>query len=292
MKKIIILSLLSISSLLADKPVYVDEILTKVNSFKMNMTVSYANIQYAKGIQQNTTYQTQNGDFVSLPTYLGNAKSNQDYLNYALSLRYGMTKDLEMFSSVNFYNSSNHLSIKDTFKKDTDSGFNSVVFGANYQVKKENDTPSLLIGLSTNVVERTQFGAEEKKSNFKSGRLFATSFYTVDPVVFSLSTSYGINLKKTDGDKSIENGDIFTLSPEIYFAVNPYTSLSAGVKYTYTAKSKQDDKQISNDASALSFLMGMSYEFSTKTVLNVNTEYLNSNDRSQASLSTTLSYTF
>ena len=44
--------------------------------------------------------QTKNGDFVTIPTYLGESTSSQDYLGYDLSLRYGASKDFEIFSSV------------------------------------------------------------------------------------------------------------------------------------------------------------------------------------------------
>lgn len=274
------------------KPVYIDEILTQKNKVKLDMSVAYSNIQRSDSVSSPSTYQTQNGDFVSVPTYFGHSKTNQDYLNYSFTLRYGLTKDLELFTAANFYSSETKVSLTDSFKNISSKGFNALNLGFTYQVKKESETPSLLLGLSSNVLEKTKFSTGTLSSHFKSYRVFATSFYTVDPVVFLTSASYGVNLKKEFEENSIDNGDIFTISPQVYFAVNPYTSLNGGVKYTHVAQGKMDDKIVSHSASSLSFLMGMSYEFSTKFILNMNAEFVNANDTAQNSLSTTFSYDF
>ena len=274
------------------KPVHVDEILTQSHSFKLDTTVSYANIQRANGISSPYTYQTQNGDFVAVPTYAGEAKTDQDYLNYSFTLRYGVTKDLELFTSANLYSSKLHASINDTFETKSDSGFNALNIGLTYQLKKESDTPSFLLGVSATAMEKTKFQTGTLNSNFKGYRVFATSFYTVDPVVFLVSSSYGINLKKEYKESSINSSDILTISPQVYFAVNPYTSLSGGFKYTHFAKDTRDNKQVSQATSNLSMLLGLSYEFSAKTVLNLNAEYLNTNDMVNNTISTSFSYKF
>jgi len=290
MKTLIMIALLSLLTIA--KPLHIDEILTQRDSFKLDISVSYSNIQRANGVSLPYTYQTENGDFVSVPTYFGSAKSNQDYLNYSLSLRYGVTKDIEFFTSANLYSSNTHSTLSNFFDTNSNKGFNSLNFGVTYQLKSESETPSLLFGLSINALDRTRFRDMTLVSKFKSYRVFTTSFYTVDPVVFLLNASYGVNLKKEFEDTSLDNGDIFTLTPQVYFAVNPYTSLNWGVKYTYYSENKIDGKQISSKSSNVSFLMGMSYEFSAKTIFNINAEYLNANNITQNSISTTFSYKF
>ena len=278
--------------MLTAKPVQIDEILTQSNSFKLDMSVSYSNIQRANGVSSPYAYQTQNGDFVTIPTYRGDAKTNQDYLNYAFTLRYGVTKDLELFSSANLYSSDIRSALGDNFKNTSTKGFNAVSLGLTYQLKKESDTPSFLMGISANVLEKTKFKTETYTSRLKGYRVFATSFYTVDPIVFLLTSSYGLNLKKEFKDSTLKGGNILTLSPQIYFAVNPYTSLNWGVKYTNYGENEVDNKQTSSSGSSVSFLMGMSYEFSPKTTFNMNAEYLNTNDATQSTVSITLSYKF
>jgi len=288
-KKILLMVL---PSIMMAKPVYVDEILTEKGTLKLDMSIDYSNIQRAEGKKSVSNYQTQNGDFVSVPTYLGESKSNQDYLNYTFTLRYGLTKDLEISTSANLYNSKTKISLNDSFDNISSQGFNALNVGMTYQLKKEDETPSLLLGVSTNILEKTKFYTQTYTDHLKQYRVFATSFYTVDPVVFLLSSSYGINLKKQFKENSVDSGNILTISPQVYFAVNPYTSLNGGVKYTHYSENKIDDKQVSNSTSNLSFLMGMSYEFSNKLTMTMSAEFLNSNEVTQNNISSTFSYSF
>jgi len=290
--RLITFFILFFSMVFAQKPVRIDEILTKTNHFKLDTTFSYTNMQSSDNVSTSHTFQTQNGDFVTIPAYLGASKNNRDYLNLDFTLRYGVTKDIELFTSVNGYHSDNRYTLSNEFQNKTDKGFNALSIGATYQVKEEDETPSLLLGTSIQTIENIKIDNKTYTNHFKSFRVFATSFYSVDPVVFLLSTSYGFNASKTLGEHKRDDADIFTFSPQVYFAVNPYTSLNWGVKYSYHSKTKIDDSTIGNNGSNLSFMTGLSYEFTEKTILNVNAEHLNTNALSQNTFSTTLSYTF
>ena len=276
----------------AQKPVRIDTILTETNHLRLDTTFSYSNIQSSNNFSASQTFQTKNGDFVTIPTYLGISKSNQDYLNLDFTLRYGLTKEIEIFASVNGYNVDSKNSVLGTFQNKSDKGFNALGLGVTYQVKAEDDTPSLLLGASTQVIEKTKIEGKIYNNNFKNYRFFATSFYSVDPVVFLFSASYSFNKTKNLGALKKDDANIFTLSPQVYFAVNPYTSLNWGVKYNYFGKTKIDNTLVGNSGSTLSFLTGVSYEFSAKTFISINAEYLNTNTQSQNTFSVTLSYSF
>ena len=291
MKKIILIGM-AIPYFIIAKPVKIDEILTQSGDFKLDTTISYSNIQRANGTTVKQVYQTNTGDFVSIPTYAGESKSNQDYFNYDMTLRYGATKDLELFLSANMYHAKSHVSALDTFDTQNSKGFNALNIGMTYQIKKEDETPSLLLGLSTGAYTKTKFENKTYDHHFKNYRFFATSFYTVDPVVFMVNASYGANLEKSLDTHTKKDAGIMSVSPQVYFAVNPYTSLSAGVKYTYIGISKLDKKQVTQANSNLSLLVGMSYDFSSKMFLNVNAEFLNNSASTQNTISTTLSYKF
>jgi len=278
--------------LFAQKPVRIDEILTSKNSFRLDTTFSYRNIQSIGSLSASQTFQTQNGDFVSIPVYLGATKNNQDYLNMDVTLRYGLTKDIELFASVNGYKTHSKYTHLGTFKSQSDNGFSSLGIGATYQVKSENETPSLLLGVSTQIIEKSKVNDTIYTNHLKNFRLFATSFYSVDPVVFLVSTSYSFNKNKTLGKLKRGDADIFTLSPQVYFAVNPYTSLNWGIKYSHFGKTKIDNTTIAENGSNLSFIMGLSYELYSKMYMNINAEYLNTNEMSQNTFALTLSYKF
>jgi hypothetical protein len=278
--------------LLFSKPVKVDEILTEQNKLKLDMSISYSNINKKAGVTAPISYETMNGDFVNIPTYVGISSSNQDYINYGFNLKYGISEKLEVFTNLNLFTSDTHISDSE-FSSKSEKGFNNLNLGLTYQVKKEDDKPSLLIGGSVDLIERVTFSGEHKEDlNFKSYSFFATSYYTVDPIVFLLKAGYRLNLEKKYKDENINSGDIFTLSPNIYFAVNPYTSINWGIRYQFKGKDRIDKNVVSNSGSSVSYLFGVSYEINSKYTFNLDTEKKDTNDYSSNNINLALSYKF
>ena len=100
------------------------------------------------------------------------------------------------------------------------------------------------------------------------------------PLIFSLEANYGLNMKKELNNHSIDSGEVFTLTPQVYFAINPFINLNWGLKYQFNQKNRVDDKVVSNSGSSDGYLFGGSYEFSTKTVFELNYENSDTNDYS------------
>lgn len=243
-------------------------------------------------VRQVQTFQTQNGDFVTLPLYLGTLKGTREYLNTELTVRYGVNKDLELYLSASGHFSTFRYSGADTLRRDSDKGFDSLGIGATYQLKPEDTTPSFLVGIGTKLFEKIKVNSKRYMHSFKSFRLFASSYYSVDPIVFFLSASYGLNRSKKIGTHTQKAGDILTISPQVYFAVNPYTSINWGVKYTHLGKTRVDDNVVADADAFLSFVAGLSYELNAKTFVSVNAEFDSRSVSSQNTLAVTLSHTF
>ena len=278
--------------LLFSKPVKVDEILTEQNKLKLDMSISYSNINKKVGVTAPISYETMNGDFVNIPTYAGTSSTNQDYINYGFNLKYGISEKLEVFTNLNLFTSDTHISDSE-FSSTNEKGFNNLNLGVTYQLKKEDEKPSLLVGGSVDLIERVTFSGEHKEDlNFKSYSFFATSYYTVDPIVFLLKTGYRLNLEKKYKNENINSGNIFTLSPNIYFAVNPYTSINWGIRYQFKGKDRIDEKVVSNSGSSVSYLFGVSYEINSKYTFNLDTEKKDTNDYSSNNINLALSYKF
>lgn len=292
MKKEILLILVSAPLLLFAKPLKIDEILVEQNKVQAGISISYANINKKANVIVPISYHTEHGDHVNIPTYLGNSSTNQDYVNYGIKLKYGLNKDLELFTNTNFY--TNNIRTTDTsFSNDNNQGFNNLNLGLVYKVKKENDTPSLFIGGSVDLLERVTFSDNQKDDfSLKTYSLFATSYYTVDPIVFLLNANYRFSLKKEFENQSIKNGNIFSFSPSIVFAVNPYTSLSWGISYEYKTKDKINNKVVSNSQSSISYNFGVNYELNSKNILNFSTSKKDTNEYSSNNINLSLSYKF
>ncbi len=279
-------------TLLCAKPIKVDEILTEKNKLKSAISILYANINRKNNKIVPVTYQTSNGNFINIPTYVGSENTNQDFVNYGFNLKYGISKNLEIFSNVNFF-TSNIRSSGSTFTNKKENGFSNLNLGFTYQIKQENDTPSFLIGGSTNLIEKISFNNQSiNNANFKSYAFFAASYYTVDPIVFLFNIKYKLNLKNTNNTQSIQNGNILILSPNIIFAINPYTSINWGFNYYFKNKDKVNNKIISNQESSIGYKFGISYEVDSKRYLNFNILKKDTNDYSSNNINMTFSIKF
>jgi hypothetical protein len=285
-------AILLLPILVYSKPVKVDEILTDANKFKTDFALSYSNITKKVGGFAPITYQTNGGDFVTIPTYSGLESSNQDYINYGIGLKYGLSKDIEIFSNINFYTSNTHTS-GNNFETQSDKGFNNLNIGLIYQLQKEDEKPAVLLGGSVDLLENSVFSDSHKNNQkLKSYSFFASSYYTVDPLVFFLKADYRLNLKKEDNQKSIDNGEMFVLTPQVYFAVNPFANLNWGIKYQFAGHNRVDGQIVSDSGSSVSMLFGGSYEFNSKTILEIDYEKSDNSEYSMNNISLGLSYKF
>ncbi|WP_457562424.1 outer membrane beta-barrel protein [Caminibacter pacificus] len=202
-----------------------------------------------------------------------------------------LLRNIYDFSNINFFTSTTHIN-GTAYSSEFEKGFNNLNIGFTYEVKKETDTPSFLISLSTDAIERVKFSSRYKSVYFRSYSIFATSYYTVDPIVFMINAGYRINKKKSYKDESIDNGNIISLSPQIYFAVNPYTSINLGVKYEYHSKDKINNKVVSNSGSDISYLFGVSYEINFKDTINFDYEKKDTSTYTSSTINLSLSHKF
>jgi hypothetical protein len=290
------LILLFIISYTYSKTVDIDDILTKRDSYKIDIILSYINIEKEQGLLTPVEYQTKNGDVVTIPTFLGDERVNQDYFNYAINFKYGFTNRLELFSLLNFYTSTIYYTKALAFSSKNDSDFSSWVLGFNYQLKNEDTMPALLFGGMLTAIEHLKFGIDgtTKRDNlsFKSYKISATTYYSVDPLVYLLNLSYYVNRKKILDNIDIDNSNTFTLSPQLYFAINPYSSINFGLKYSHFGKNRLNGRVISNSGSNVSFMFGSSYEISNSLLFNLTALHSKQLNISKDSISVGLSYSF
>ncbi|DAB30647.1 MAG TPA: hypothetical protein CFH84_02945 [Sulfurimonas sp. UBA12504] len=114
----------------------------------------------------------------------------------------------------------------------------------------------------------------------------------MDPVVFFLKASYGYNGSHTTGNHTLKTGNVLSITPQVHFAVNPYTSLNWGVRYQYKQKDTYDDNAISTNQSQLGWLFGASYEINAKSVISADMEKMDTSSYSQSTMTLNYSYKF
>lgn len=272
------------------KPVSIDEVLSGKKQIRILGQLSYINIKSKNSVLTTISHKISNGDFVSIPiSMLANA--NTDYLNFAMSARYGIYKNIEIFSTLNAFYQHNTTNINANFIEKHSGNFNTWNLGILAQVKKEDKYPSLLVGGSIDIMNMASFSnAESKLQYFKGYSLLAMSYYTIDPLVFLLQAGFRVNLYSANERLSINNGEIFTLTPMIYFAVNPYVSLNFGITYQYKTKDFVDNNIVSMQGSSIAYNFGVAYEIKQNLIFFSSVEHLQTNDYTSNAINLTLSY--
>lgn len=272
------------------KSVNVDEIMTKSNDFKLNLSFSYINILSKNAFSGIAQITQQNNSTISIPI---STTTNQDYLNFSLYGRYGVYKRVEIFSTINAFwqHSTVRNDIDNAYRNASTGDFGSWNLGILLEAKKEGKAPALMLGFSTDIIERAFYPNGTKNLQYGKGyNFFATSYYSIDPVVLALQASFSLNLKKSHLGQSIDSGERISLRPTVYFAVNPYISLNAGISYQYQMRDKINDNYAAPLGSSLGFNLGLAYEIIANLILFADAEFRETSQYKTNSISLMLSY--
>ena len=280
-------------------PISVDELVSKNKEWRFITSLSYINI-LSKGFSSTTVpVQNPQGGFINIPVISGAQNTNQDYLGFSLYGRYGLTKRVELFSTINAYwqNSLSTNTTSNAYVSTSQGDFNSWNLGVLVQAKREGKAPALLVGGSVDVIDKSTFtplnAGDSSKSALQYGKgysFFATTYYTADPIVFLLQASFGLNLDKRFAGRSVNGGEVFSLSPSIYFAVNPYVSLNAGVSYQYRSADSINGVRYAPQGSSLGYNFGVAYEVASNVIIFGNAQLLETTQYKSASFSLMLSF--
>lgn len=282
-------------------PLSVDELVSKNKEWRFITAFSYINI-LSKGFSFSTA-SVQNpqggGNFIDIPVVSGVQNANQDYLGFSLYARYGLSKRVELFSTVNAFwqNTLSTDMLSNRYVSTSQGDFSSWNLGVLVVAKKEGKAPALLFGGSVNVIDKSTFQPTDTNAQPKSAlqyakdySFFVTTYYTVDPIVFLLQASFGLDIHRSFEDRSLNGGEVFNLSPSIYFAVNPYVSLNAGVSYQYRSSDIINGVRYAPQGSSLGYNFGVAYEIANNVIIFGNAQLLENTQYKSSSFSLMLSF--
>jgi len=260
---------------------------------QIDLNLSYSSINKSSGKSQLIYLQTNNNALIPIFTYLGDEKTNTDNLLITTRLRYGITKKFEVFSSASFLSSFSRISYPSgTSKSENNSKFSSLGAGFSYQLHDEDKYPGVLLSYSTLVINNSSFPNGYKKVYFRDHKVNLSTYYTVDPLVLYLEASYEIHLPRSKSDTSLNPGERLSLSPQIYFSVNPFISLYWGVEWFLQGKDRIDGKSISATTTNIYYLFGASWSIGQNSLLNFDFRYLPLPNGSQSTISLGWNYRF
>jgi len=275
------------------KPIKVEQILSHKKELQMDLSLSYTSINKSSGKSQLIYLQTNNNALVPVFTYLGDEKNNTDNILITTRLRYGITKKFEVFSSASFLSSFSRISYPSgTSESENNSKFSSLGAGFSYQLHDEDKYPGVLLSYSTLVINNSSFPNGYKKVYFRDHKVNLSTYYTVDPLVLYLEASYEVHLPRRKNAISLNPGERLSLSPQIYFSVNPFISLYWGIEWFIQGKDKVDGKSISATTTNVYYLFGASWSINQNSLVNFDFRYLPLPNGSQSTISLGWNYKF
>lgn len=287
-----VIFLIFTSSVCYGKAVKVDEIITEAGKWQGDMSLSYTNIHKKGSVSSSFPIELTGGIITSIPSFVGEEKVNEDLLSYSFMLKRGVTKKLELCSFANFFSDFKRITLNNQTDSKNAHRFDLLGVGVSYQVLKEDKYPAMLASISTHAVDNEKFTTGYSTNYFKTYSVGLTSYYTVDPVVFLFQGRYQLNLRMTKENESVNPAEIFSLAPQVYFAVNPYTTINWGLKWTRQGRSSIDEEITSAMTTDISYLFGLGYELKKNLTMAMDTECKNTYDLIQSTIGIKLTLRF
>ncbi|MGB3621238.1 MAG: hypothetical protein WBA20_07830 [Ketobacter sp.] len=191
-------------------------------------------------------------------------KGNTDVLVATLGVRYGVTRDAEVYTRASYLYRSTRSSDLSGINNDSENRFVDSWLGLNYQFSQDNNTPALLGFIEGALYEKHQ----KSGSSGKSWSLGMTTYRAIDPVVLSVTTAFQWNQKRNDGDVSFQPGSYFLLTPSVAFAVNDRVTLTTGFQWMNSQTDRYDDKPQGFRRTSTDVTLGLGYGVARGNTLN------------------------
>ncbi|KAB2835433.1 MAG: hypothetical protein F9K51_00200 [Candidatus Dadabacteria bacterium] len=273
-------------------PVRVEELLTAPGQWIFDFNILYSNIDTSSDRAQVITIDGPLGQPILIPVFLGEQVTDEDFLSYIMNLRYGLTRNLEIFTYLGFFSDFQRSSLNGESESDSDFNFNFTGIGATYQIRPEDKYPAILASASANIADNTNFGNDDYEVNyFKTFTGTLVSYYTADPIVFFVQAIYQQNLKRKN-EISINPGEFFSLSPQIFFVVNPFINLTWGLRWRIQGHDEINGDAVNSTRTGISPIFGVTYGVTNNLILSLDTEYRNEGSISQAIANLGFTYMF
>lgn len=234
---------------------------------RFSATYSYANINDKDlSTEQTLIVQTGASSFVTIPIGIHYTQVNKDIQVATVGLRYGVTKDTELYTRSSFiWRASRSSSNSNTTTSNSDNNFLDTWIGINHRFLKNRDNPAL-VGFAEIAVTEKNSGSG---GHAKSWLIGAKTYEIVDPIVLSFTAAYRRNQERKNSVETHKPGDILLINPSLAFAVNDRITLSGGIKWINRQADRRNGIAKGIRRTTTDISLGMAYGFSKKTTFNL-----------------------
>ncbi|WGZ93175.1 MAG: transporter [Candidatus Thiothrix putei] len=253
----------------ADLPLTVENLLSDKGKLRLELSASYANSE-RRGVETSDPVEIQTGanSFVYIPTLVGERLSNSDALVTTAGIRYGLTKDTEIYARASAIGIDRRAETAsgDTLK-DSESRFADAWLGVNQRIRDDADKPALFVFGEIQAAERQDSGKNIYGKSLTAG---FTTYQTYDPVVLSLTGAAQLNATRKDGSTEHRPGNSLSLSPSVGFAVNDKVTLTTGLTWRLRQADNVDGKETGIRRTTTSLDLGLGYALGKRDTLNLS----------------------
>ncbi|QQZ27518.1 hypothetical protein HMY34_01395 [Thiothrix subterranea] len=253
----------------ADLPLTVENLLSDKGKARFEFSANYANSE-RRGVDVSDTIAVQTGtaSFVNVPSQIGERLSNTDALVTTAGIRYGLSKNTEIYTSATAFGvDSRSESGEGVVSKRNDSHFSDAWVGVNHRIRDDTDKPAIFGFTELQVAERQTGG---NTAYGKSLLVGMTTYQTYDPVVLALTGAVQLNTNRKDGDTDYRPGNSLSISPTVGFAVNDKVTLSSGLNWRMQQADTRDGETQGIRRTSTSLDLGLGYAFSKHDTLDVS----------------------
>lgn len=250
----------------AELPLTIEDLLSDKGQFKTELGLTYANSE-RRGVETGNPILIQTGpaSFVLLPTQIGNSAANTDALVASLGLRYGLTKDTEIYTRASWRTHTTRREGASGTSSDSDSGLIDAWAGINHRFKKDDATPALLGFAELAIAEKQQGGA----SHAKSAMIGFTTYKAIDPLVLSLTGAWRFHIEREDAGQDYRPGNLLLLNPSVAFAVNDKVTLTGGAQWKLRQADERDGVSQGLRKTSTDVSLGLGLAASKQSTLNL-----------------------
>ncbi len=263
------------TAVFADLPLTVEDLITAPNKWRLDMGMSYVN-QERRDLQQGGFFlvDLDAGRSIAIPLPSTQGQSNTDTLIVSPALRYGVTSKLEAslrgsgtLQQSRFQSSTNAQGAG--FSSQTETRWNDVWLGSQYQIFNNHAKyPNLLAFADLALLQR---GKGFQPAYAQSGLVGLTTYTVNDPLVFSLTSSYQVSgSRQLDDGRKLQQGDVWSLSGSLGFAVNPEVTLTSGLSWRQQQAERLEGTAVSLRRTQTSASVGFAYALSERSNLSFN----------------------
>jgi len=253
----------------AESPLLVIEnLLTAQNRWRLELGAVYANSDKI-GVQtgQSLLIQTGPAQFVTVPTSVGQSRTNTDALVFTPGLRYGLSADTEIYTRASWLSNTSRIQDVGGVRTEAENRFADSWAGINHRFIPEGKTPALL-GFAEGAIAENSGG---DTAHGKSWLFGFTTYRTLDPVVLAATAAYRANQSRQSGGLAQRTGNFLLLNPTVNFAVNDQVTLTTGLQWR-----RQEVDTIGGAAQGIATTrtdlnFGMGFQWDERTTLNFTT---------------------